>query len=684
MEQPVFFKSKEVLISSLVIALLLTVLMPLGGKFDYRYFKGGTWDYETLIAPFDFPILKTNEQILQEKEKLGSTYVPYFRYDDDVIQTIEADAEGLLPENADIAKAFVSCLRPYYQRGILPESTANLGESADESQAVVFVQRDKRAVKVPRSELYTLKQVRSGALHMLQTEFPDTDIDQLPGRPDLSSLIVPNLTFDRQTTELIHKESADYISPTSGTFKSGNVIVSSGEIITSDIERILDSYKAEFENTIGYNGPHYLHWAGRLLISFLLTFLVVTLVGIVKPTVFRSPNEFIFIISMFFLLAAMSFVSTKLPASLSLIMPYPVIALYFTAFFRNKLALPLYGVCLLPVLVFCNPGAPLYLMYLTAGIVAIYSFRLFNKGWKQFITSLLIFASMILVYFTLRLFNGTLSATEPSDMLFLALSSLISILVYQLVYLFEIIFNLISVSRLVELTDTNNPLLRLLSDKAPGTFQHSIAVMNMAETVGASIDANVPRLRAAALYHDVGKTLNPLCFVENQTAGDTSYHDGLSPKESAREIINHVAAGVELAEKYKIPGVIRDFIACHHGNSVTAFFYDKHIKAGGDPADTADFSYPGPLPHTKEQVILMLCDALEAASRTLKDFSPEAVSAFIHSIHYSKYRDGQYDEADITLHELQVLRDSLNSYIVNMHHSRVKYPKRIIQNNKEK
>lgn len=246
---------------------------------------------------------------------------------------------------------------------------------------------------------------------------------------------------------------------------------------------------------------------------------------------------------------------------------------------------------------------------------------------------------------------------------------------YPLIYLFEKIFKLVSNSKLVDLSDTSNKLLRELADKAPGTFQHSLQVMNLADAAARAIDANVLLVRAGALYHDIGKIANPQCFTENATPG-VNYHAELTLKESAQEIIRHVSDGLALAEKHGLPGVVRDFIKTHHGTTSTGYFYTKYLNDGGDPDDVADFFYDGEKPVTKEQVILMICDAVEAASRSLSDYSPEQISALVDRIIDGKASDGQLTNSIISLHELNVVREEVKTYLKQMYHSRISYPKR--------
>lgn len=258
------------------------------------------------------------------------------------------------------------------------------------------------------------------------------------------------------------------------------------------------------------------------------------------------------------------------------------------------------------------------------------------------------------------------------------LGALLSVAGYPLIYLMEKIFSLVSGTRLQELCDPNNKLLRILAQKAPGTFQHSLQVMNLADAAARSIDADVLLVRAGAMYHDIGKTANPQCFVENESLG-AKFHDGLTPKESAEMIIRHVTDGIALAAKYKLPQVVSDFILTHHGTTCTAFFYNKFIEEGGNPAESDAFYYKGKKPWTREQALVMICDTVEAASRTLKDNTPETFDKFVENIVSAKMAAGQLDNADITLKELSRIKSVLKSYLGQIYHERVVYPKQYRQ-----
>ena len=315
------------------------------------------------------------------------------------------------------------------------------------------------------------------------------------------------------------------------------------------------------------------------------------------------------------------------------------------------------------------------MMYLISGVVGIQVFGYFNKGWLQFVTAFIVFMMMVLVWFAFRLIEGMETVSGYNVIWYMSLAAFMSVAGYPLIYLFEKIFSLVSNSKLVELSDTSNKLLRLLADKAPGTFQHSLQVMNLADAAARSIDANVLLVRAGALYHDIGKINNPQCFTENEAIG-VKYHEGLSLKESAQEIIKHVSDGMALAEKHGLPEEVKDFICTHHGTSSTGYFLTEYLNNGGDPDDVSAFYYNGKMPTTQEQVILMICDSVEAASRSLKDYSMESISALVERLVSAKVSDGLLSEADISLKQINIIKAEIKTYLQQMYHSRVAYPKR--------
>ena len=665
-------KDYRVYIPLAVVFVLLVLFMPRSTKFNYSYSKGSPWMYETLVAEFDFPILKTASEIQQERNSETNRIIPYYKQDQNVglkaIQVLNSMDFGSF---VSMKPAVSSSLSSIYQRGVADDTDYFGGrQSGDYDWSLVYVQRDKRAVKKPVEEILS---VSSAKLELMASLSGVQAADSLCRELGVYDLIVPDLILDRQMSELVNSENTPEISPTKGVVTAGTVIVSKGEIVTAEVEQILDSYRAEYDSSIGYSGNRAVMWCGNILLAFAIVLVLFFVIWFTSPHIFTQMNRYVYLLLIFTLTAfTASAVEMVSPKTLYLV-PFPLFAYYLLAFFRKKLILPLYIVSLIPLLVFGHNGLELFVMHTVAGVVAIYIFDFFNRGWLQFVNALIVFFTLSVVWFAFRFIDGLGGSVDYWVLLWLFFASMISVALYPVIYLFEKIFNLVSSSRLMELSDTNNKALRELASKAPGTFQHSLQVANFADSAARSIDADALLVRAGALYHDIGKVCNPQCFVENETMGET-YHQSLDPKESAREIIRHVSDGLQLAEKYKLPSVIMDFIATHHGTTKTAFFYSKYVNAGGDPADVADFTYPGPRPTTKEQVILMLSDTLEAASRTLKDRTSHGISELVDRIVQGKIDEGQFNEADISLKELHTVSENLKEYIRQVYHARVVYP----------
>lgn len=664
----------------IVLFFALVAILPTSPKFGYEYRRGSEWNYETLYAQFDFPILKTEEQIQEERSRSTSSVIPYYKYSEDVVNKNLRAAEALqLGKDAALKPAIVSAIRDIYAQGVVPDEGVMLDRNAtDISNEVLYVQKDKRATKMPVTEVYKQSDAKSKLIAEMGKTYKSYNLDSIFKANSIYDLIVPNLVYDRQTTEVVHAESGTFISPTQGFVNAGQLIVSNGEIVTAEIAQMLDSYKVEYEENMGYGTSRAMQWLGNLLLALVLVLVLYLAIYFTNRKILAESNKVWYILLVFLIFTVCAlFVGKSQPQFLFLV-PFTLPALWHQAFFRNKAVLALYIITLLPLLIFTHYGVVLFVMYLFAGFVAIYAFRFFYRGWQQFITGLIIFVALAVTYFGFRGIDS-ISGNVVVTLTFLFIGSILTVLGYQLVFLFENIFNLVSNSRLAELGDTSNKLLRELEAKAPGTFQHSLQVMSMADAAARSIGANALLVRAGALYHDIGKMNNPQCFIENEallpSEGTTSYHAGLSARQSAKDIIAHVSDGLVLADKYKLPQLIKDFILTHHGTTHTGYFYNKYVNEGGDPSDSADFYYPGVKPFTKEQVILMLCDSIEAASRTLKAATPEDYSVFVEKMVEAKMSAGQFDEASISIRELNTVKETLKSYLAQLYHERVVYPK---------
>lgn len=668
----------RVLIPLVVLFLVLTLIFPRTAKFSYDYRKGSPWSHETLLAQFDFPILKTDEQIREEKSRSKSVVIPYYRYRQDIVDNCRKAAEGIdMGGYSYLRPLIVASMDGIYSNGVVPDEGVRLDGHSDPSGAVLYIQKDKRAGKKPVSEVFKESEAKNRLLSDIAAKYSRINADSVLRSAGIYDFIVPNLEYDPKTTELVRSESSNQVSTTQGFVSAGQLIVSEGEIVTAEIAQMLDSYKVEYENSMGYGGPRILFWLGNAFIAFALVLLFFLMIYFLNRRLFMDHRKFWYLIFIFIIASVLALIINKFAPRCLYMVPFTLTALYLEAFFKNKVIFPICCVSFLPLLVFAENGVVLFVMFLLASIVAVFTFRFFNQGWQQFIMSGIVFVSILVTYFGFRMID-MVNDDPYMAVLYMFIGSMLIVAGYPLIYLFERMFNLVSSSRLRELCDTNNKLLRELEHKAPGTFQHSLQVMNMCDAAARAIDANVLLVRAGALYHDIGKMKNPLCFIENESMSPKGvhYHEHLSPKESARAIIKHVSDGLELAAENRLPDVIQDFILTHHGTSNTSYFYNKYLNEGGDPNDVSDFFYKGRKPQTKEQIILMICDTLEAASRTLKDNSAATFSVFVENIVASKMKIGQFDQADISIKDLNTVKETLKAYLSQIYHERVVYPQR--------
>ena len=677
MEKINFPKRFRVYLPLIVLFLLLVFLMPRSPKFNYDYRKGSPWMYETLVAQFDFPILKTDSQLMEEREAAEADIIPYFRLDPRVAYEAERKvASAELGEHSYARKDISDAVTFIYSKGVLLENmNQDSQQTSLEQDDLIYVQIGKRTSKIPASEVFTLDQAERVLRSAVMTSCQLAKVDSLISASGLEGVIVPDLLYDSQMTERVHNETLDNISRTQGVIRSGQIIVSEGDIVTAETEQILNSYKAEYEMNVGYSGPTGFHWAGNVIISLCLVLVLFFGIFFCNTRIFEQYNKYLYLLMVFTISVVASSVVVRTDPALFYMIPFTLISLYLLAFFKKRVVFTVYFISLLPVLIFSPNGMEIFMMYLIAGVVGMQVFGYFNRGWLQFVTALIVFLVMVLVWAAFRLIDDPSGLTNYRVIWNMALAAFMSVAGYPLIYLFEKIFSLVSNSKLVELSDTSNKLLRELADKAPGTFQHSLQVMNLADAAARSIDANVLLVRAGALYHDIGKIANPQCFTENE-AGGVKYHAGLSPKESAQEIIKHVTDGLALAEKHGLPGVIKEFINTHHGTTSTGYFLTQYLNEGGDPEDIDEFYYKGAKPVTKEQVILMICDAVEAASRSLKDYSPESISSLVERIVDGKIGEGQLSRAHISLNQINIIKAEIKTYLQQMYHSRIAYPKR--------
>ena len=464
---------------------VLMVLVPRTAKWGYDYSKGQAWRYETLVAQFDFPLLKTTEQIAKEKADLSSTVIPYYKMSTEVVGESFRKIEGMsFADVPGLKSSLVRHLSDIYNKGIIPEIQDNV--------ELIYVQKGKRAEKVPVSEVYLLPQARIALLHGVSTDCPEVNVDSIIRSKSIYDLLAVNLVYDEQITALVHSQTQSMVSTTSGFVNAGTIIVNNGELITAEVAQMLDSYKAEYEQSYGYDKPLAAIWLGNALLVLGILICLYFAIYFSNAMIFKDYNRYLYVVVVFTLIASVELILIKFAPQWIFIFPFSVAALYLQAFFRTRVIYPVYIATLLPLLLFAENGAAVFMMYLVSGVITLYVFKHFSKGAKQFIAASINFVCTA-VLFSAFVITGVINVDYLPTLGLICIGSILQVALHPFVYLLERSFNLVSSTRLQELSDTSNELLRQLEQKAPGTFQHSLQVMNLA-----SAAAIISALRARA------------------------------------------------------------------------------------------------------------------------------------------------------------------------------------------
>ncbi len=670
-QQALIYKSILILLSSV----FLLYLFPRGGQFKYEFQKGRIWQYPDYYAPFDFSILKSKAEFEADQQKALQDLSPSLRID----QTIKNAVFEKFPTSFDTYFSEVlntpkydslyqfgtALLEIIYQYGVLPpKSISNEKTSINLIQGTLEIPLSLEAVF--RSDTlfeFLSEQISSTSFLDYEESYKDLFFE----------LITPNLFPDTVFDENAQKEVLRNISQSRGIVSSGSLIIKKGDLLNDEAFEILDSLRNEFSLRQGDQSNSAIVFGYSILILLSFTLLLLFLHKY-RFSIYENNLKLTFIffnILFVFLLvtAVLQFDTVYLFA-----VPICILPLIIKAFFDARLGLFAHVLTVL-LIGFIVPNSFEYVfIQILAGIVTIQSISQLYRRANLFISVgqiILVYGIGYLAFTTIQ--EGSVFKIDYTPMALFLLNGLLMLFVQPLIYIYEKLFGLVSDISLLELSDTNAVLLKKLSEKAPGTFHHSLQVANLAESAANEIGANALLLRVGALYHDIGKLDNPYYFSENQS-GLVSPHDELTPKQSAQLIINHVREGIKLGQKYKLPDRIIDFIRTHHGTSSVYYFYKKQLELDPEAA-IEDFLYPGPRPFSKETAILMMADAVEAASKSLKSPNIEELEAFIHKIIEGKMKELQFNESTITLSEIETVKKVLFNKLINVYQLRIEYPK---------
>jgi len=663
--------------------LIILYLFPLQQKFGYYYQKNKPWQYENLIAPFDFPVYKTEDEIISEKDSLKASFFPYVekkdKVKDQVIDKINTIANNYFSNsNDDKHKQFLidfyefayQLIDSIYNKGIISyhdrkkvgtDTVMVISGAYMQKTAVTSFLTVNKAASVCKNKIKEF--VNS---HKLENKLHFED------EFNCNKLLKPNIIYKEELSKKELENLLATVSYTNGMIQKGELIIATGELVNGKKYKILNSLKKEYETKV--TARH----LNRVLVGYGILILLALLINFLFIEFEFGKNSFIIhTLSMSVLLffALLTFLVIKYRYINVYIIPFALIPIIFRAFYSEYIAIAV-TIPAMFILSFLAPHSYEFLIYnLSAGIIVVFSMRTFTARSHFIKTAFFAFITYTSVYIAFKLIQGNpVTNIKITTIIIFGLSAIFLLLSYGLIYIIEKTFGLLSDISLIELSNTNKPLLKRLSEEAPGTFQHSIQVANLAYDVASKIKANALLVKTGALYHDIGKLYNPEYFTENQF-GNFNPHENLSPEESAGIIISHVTKGMELARKNKIPHQIIDFISTHHGTSKVEYFLHKFKKLNpGITPDEKKFTYPGPKPFNKETAILMMCDAVEAASRSLPDYKAETIASLVDKIIDTQFKNGQFDNSTLTLQDISTAKSVLKIKLQNIYHTRVKYP----------
>ena len=665
-------------IAFILTLLIVVLLMPRNVKFKYEYQKMRPWPHESLYAPFNFPIYKSDEEVRKEKEEALKNIEPIFIYD--ALGT-ETSREKLLK---DFDTQWNDSLgdRHYYEDLVLSvydyiENTGivakNIWTTNFKGDEVVVVVRNKVQTKCHYEDLHTMTSA-SAYIQSQIGKISDYYTMQLINNL-LHSSLRTNVMFSENMTKQAEKKAVDNIMLTFGMVQKDELIIMEGEIVTEDKYQIINSLQREYADITANNffSRNYMLYGQLLLVGMMFVALYLIL-RMLRPDVFEHLRYINLILLLMLLTIVPSFLLIKYASSMIYIMPVAIMAMLLMTFFDARIAMIVQIVTLIIISLAVPNPFQYFFVQLLVSFVAIFSMTKRTRRASYFGTSLAVFATYIIVYLGMMLiFDGGFDSFNWRFIIIFAGDAFLTMLALPLAFLFERVFGFVTDLSLLELSNTNSPLLRKLASEAPGTFQHVMQVADLCEEVIYNIGGNALLVRTGAMYHDIGKTRNPFYFIENQN-GKYNPHDDVSNAESAQIIISHVIDGIEICREYHIPEQIIDFVRTHHGTRRTEYFYQMELRENPDGVDERDFCYHGPVPFSKETAVLMMCDAVEAASRSMKEKTEDSLNKLVDNIIDGQMKANQFDNTNITFHDITVTKKVLKKKLMSIYHVRIAYP----------
>jgi cyclic-di-AMP phosphodiesterase PgpH len=658
---------------------LIILVLPIEKKFNFEFQKGQQWLHDDLYAPFDFSIYKSQSRVDKELDSLKNTTKFFFDYNNEIENKLNSKLEtkinGLkktFTENDlnDFLKRTKLIVKEIYQVGVI---NINQVVIKDNNLKDIILLNNKVAESRNVYEFYTPDNAKQKFIELLEPIINkyglknDFSVDEL--------FFEPNIDYnDILTKEMYDNIFASY-SHTVGKIDVGELIISNGEYVNNQKYDILISLRKEINQRSISPNSFYLIFAGQIVLVLFSFFALVLLIYYSEPDILKTNSEALFIVLIVVFFVSLSALSAKFYAMNIYVIPFAMIPIIIKAFFNERIALFTHIVAIL-ISAFNAPNSfEFVFLQIIVGVIVLFSLGNSYRRSYLFLAAMVSFISYCIIYFAIAVMHeGEIDGIYWMQFGWFGFSSILLLSTYPLIFVFEKIFGFLSDMTLIELSDTNNPLLRELAEKAPGTFQHVLQVANLAEMAAREVGADPLLTRVGALYHDIGKIARPMYFTENQS-NMANPHDKLSPKESAEIIINHVIDGVKISSKYKLPSQIVSFIKGHHGTTMVKYFYEKQKSMSpSEKIDDADYTYPLEKPMFKEVAIMMMADVVEAASRSLKEHDPKSITNLIDKLISAKIAENQFDNVDLSFRDVTRIKQLFAKKIINIYHSRIEYP----------
>ncbi|MDB5121627.1 MAG: receptor with intracellular metal dependent phosphohydrolase [Sphingobacteriales bacterium] len=663
-----------------VCVIVITLALPKQARFRYEYEKGKVWMEKDLYSPYVFAIKKTNEQIAKDQEDISKSILPVYQLDDDVAPkvienfTTNFEVKWKLSEASEAEKGSylntgITILKNIYNRGIYTPVKKYQRENSHYNFNLLV---NNVATQRNTMEEFTIESARNFVVDQVENNPAIKSKEWLLGV--ISNHLEPNHIFDENLTSKVESEAVKSISVSQGLVQRGELIVAKGSRVNEEIYQKLESLKSSYEEDERVIGNKNLVLFGQFLLVALIITLLITFLFLFRKDIYYDNRQLsLILLVVTSMLVVLSWaIKVKMPSLYYI--PYCIVPIIIRILFDTRLALNIHLLVVLVAGFFVPNSFEFAFLQVTSGMVSIYSIKNLIKREQFLISALMILANYLVAFLGISFIReGSITNLELINFVPFTISVLLSLLAYPLIYLFEKLFGITSDITLIELTNTTTKLLRDLAFKAPGTFQHSLQVANLAEAAIFKIGGNSLLVRAGALYHDIGKMDNPQYFIENQNKGSNP-HDKLSYEQSAQIIIQHVNKGVEIARKNQVPEMLIDFIRTHHGNTRMDYFYQSFLKNFPEKfVDENIFRYPGPIPFSKETAVLMLADSVEAASRSLKEPDARSISDLVERIINYKLEQKQLTDSNVTLKDLETIKHIFKTMLMGIYHVRIEY-----------